>query len=250
MSRHWSCSRFADLVRGTDKLRAGTMEQWGEWHRAAAATHAFRYWLSEVALRRAQDFFTYPLRTYYSIRHYVNNRWVTKAHALTAAPIDIRPGNWCDVGDRFLPCLFNSLVDFVEVEKASLNGSEGRDRANGLAHLDWEISLVVDHDPNHKQYGKPTLQAIAAKEIKHLYLWWTETYRNRVDIMESSGWSAHCAAMRVEPGCVFSGRDMTPADKERGSAAHKLLQKLEAANEKEEMLMMVRLIRVRSALWT
>jgi hypothetical protein len=183
------------------------------------------------------------------------------------------------VGNRFLPCLFNELVDFVEIEQAWSHIAWGDKEARakydppfwasgwfrwrvwrcpqaGLDHLDWAMTLTMGEDwgvdKDSPNYGKPTGQALRAKEIKELYLWWTVTYRNRPDPYDASGWTAYCEAMRVKrPGNMFSS--ISPKDKEDRKAsdkAHKLLQKIEAAYEKEDEAMMIRLIKARDSLWT
>jgi hypothetical protein len=77
--------------------------------------HNFRYWLAEEGLDYLQKFVMFIPDNLYAIKYYINNRWVTRSHSLTAHPRDIKPGTWHDVGNRFLPCLFNELQDFVEV---------------------------------------------------------------------------------------------------------------------------------------
>ncbi len=117
-SHYWTCSKFADWVRGTAKLKAGTSEEWDEWTTTAQMRHNFRYWLAEEGLDILQKIVYWPTDKLYAIKYYINNRWVSRTHSLTAHPRDIKPGEWRDVGNRFLPCLFNELVDFVEVELA------------------------------------------------------------------------------------------------------------------------------------
>jgi len=255
----------------------GTSEEWDNWTTQAQMKHNFRYWLAEEGLSHLQDFVTWPMRKLYDIKYYINNRWVSRTHSLTAHPRDIKPGQWCDVGNRFLPCLFNELVDFVEVESAWMHIAWGsaEDKAKyaapfwatgwwrwrtwrcpqaGLDHLDWAMTLTNNDwcEPNHPEYGKPTGQALRAKEIKELYTWWTVTYRNRPDPYDASGWSAHCDAMRIKyPGKFISSlNSKDPADRKASDKAHKLLQKIETAYEKEETEMMIRLIKIRDALWT
>jgi hypothetical protein len=239
--------------------------------------HNFRYWLAEEGLSHLQDFVTWPVRTLYDIKYYINNRWVTRTHSLTAHPRDIKPGQWQDVGNRFLPCLFNELVDFVEIESAwshiAWGSKEDRAKYNppfwatgwwrwrtwrcpqaGLDHLDWAMTLTYNEDwidKDDPNFGKPTPQAVRAKELKELYTWWTETYRNRPDPYEASGWTAYCEASRLANGgkLNFSG-DKNPELKKMSDKSHKLLQKIEAAYEKEEEQMMIRLIKIRDALWT
>lgn len=278
-SNYWSCTAFADWIRGTKKLGSATSEEWDAWNTTAQMKHNFRYWLAEDALDHIQDFVTWPVRKLYDIKYYVNNRWVSRTHALTAHPSDIKPGQCQDVGDRFLPCLFNELVDFVEIELAwshiAWGKKEERVKYNapfwatgwfrwrvwrspqaGLDHLDWAMSLTIDKDWGFKEddvnYGKPTDQALRSKEIKELYTWWTQTRRARPDPYDVSGWSAHCEAMRVKyPGRFMSGLDSkNDEDRKASRKVSEQLQKIEAAYEKEDEEMMIRLIRVRSTLWT
>ena len=281
-SRYWSCSRFADWLRGTPKLKAGTSDEWGDWHKLAKTSHKFRYWLAEEALDAIQDFVTWPVRKIYDAKYYINNRWVTRTHALTAHPRDIKPGQWQDVGNRFLPCLFNELVDFVEQELAWWHiawDAEERKKYNvpfwgygwfrwrtwrspeaGIANLKWQMELRVGEDwgvkEGEKGFGELTQQAKDAKEVYELYTWWTETYRNRPDPMDASGWSAYCDAKRElrdengEPYGFFSSRGETKEMKKQGDKALKLTHKIEQQYEKEDTEMMIRLIKVRGKLWT
>ena len=115
---YWSCTKLANRIRGKKKPLAATSEDWDVWHKEAKQAHPIRYWIAEEALDKVQAFIWWPVDKIYSVKYYINNRWVTRTHALTAHPRDIKPGQWMDVGYRFLPCLFNELVDFVEVELA------------------------------------------------------------------------------------------------------------------------------------
>jgi hypothetical protein len=268
-SNYWSCSKFADWLRGTAKLSAGTSEEWDDWTTQAQMKHNFRYWLAEEGLSYLQDFVTYPIRKIYDAKYYINNRWVSRTHSLTAHPRDIKPGQWQDVGNRFLPCLFNELVDFVEIETAWSHIAKydppfwasgwfrwrtWRCPEAGVDHLDWAMSLTNSDwcEPDHPEYGKPTLQAVNAREIKELYLWWTETYRNRPDPYDASGWTAYCEANRETNGGKLSwgGNKGNPELQAQSDRAHKMLQEIEAAYEAEDEAMMIRLIKVRNSLWT
>jgi hypothetical protein len=276
-THYWTCSKFADWVRGTKKLSAGTSEQWDEWTTTAQMRHNFRYWLAEEGLDYLQKVVYYVPDTLYSIKYYINNRWVSRTHSLTAHARDIKPGNWCDVGNRFLPCLFNELQDFVEVELAWWHiawDDEARKKFQapwyargwfrwrtwrsaecGLANLEWQRNLRWTEDegfkPGDENIGKPTPQAVKAQEILDLYTWWTQTYRNRPDAYEASGWTAACESQREANGGKLSwGTPKDPVLKKAQDKAHKLLQKIEADYEKEDEAMMIRLIKVRHGLWT
>ena len=277
-NHYWTCSKFADWLRGTKKLSAGTAEEWDEWTTTAQMRHNFRYWLAEEGLDYLQKVVYYVPDTFYSIKYYINNRWVTRTHSLTAHARDIKPGSWSDVGNRFLPCMFNELVDFVEIETAWSHiawGSE-EDKAKykapfwasgwfrwrvwrcpqaGLDNLEWQRQLRWNEDEVGKDFtglGELTPQAVKAQEILDLYTWWTTTYRNRPDPYEASGWTAVCEASRIANGgkLNWSGREKDPALKKASDKAHKLLQKIEANYEAEDEAMMIRLIKVRHGLWT
>jgi len=275
-THYWTCSKFADWLRGTAKLKAGTSEEWDEWTTTAQMRHNFRYWLAEEGLDILQKIVYWPTDTLYSIKYYINNRWVSRTHSLTAHARDIKPGQWRDVGDRFLPCLFNELVDFIEIESAwsHIAWGSAEDKAKyaapfwatgwfrwrnwrcpqaGLDHRDWAMTLTNSDwcEPDHKDYGKPTHQAMKAKELKELYTWWTQTYRNRPDPYDVSGWTAACEAQRIANGGKISfNAPKDPVLKKAQDKAHKLLQKIEADYEKEDEAMMIRLIKVRHGLWT
>jgi hypothetical protein len=275
-NHYWSCSKFADWLRGTAKLKVGTSEEWDEWNTTAKMKHSFRYWLAEEGLDYAQKIVYWPTDTLYSIKYYINNRWITRTHALTAHARDIKPGNWCDVGNRFLFCLFNELQDFVEVELAWWHlawNSEDRPKYNmpwwavgwwrvrtwrcpqaGLDNLEWQRNLRWKEEEvgaDFKGLGELTPQAKNAQEILDLYTWWTQEYRNRPDPMDASGWTAYCEAARLANGGKISfGTDKTPELKKMSDKAHKALRKIEAAYEKEDEAMMIRLIKIRDSLWT
>jgi len=276
-TNYWSCSKFADWVRGTAKLKMGTSEEWDDWTTAAQMKHNFRYWLAEEGLSHLQDFVTWPVRKIYDVKYYVNNRWVTRTHSLTAHPKDIKPGQWCDVGNRFLPCLFNELVDFVEVETAWIHiawSDEGKAKYQapfwatgwfrwrtwrcpeaGVDHLDWAMTLTNNDwcEPDHPDYNKPTGQAERAKEIKELYTWWKEVYPNRPDAHDASGWTEYCERKRQEhgdTGLSFMKESANPELRALGDAALMKTHEIEQAYEAEDEEMMIRLIKVRHGLWT
>jgi hypothetical protein len=274
-TNYWSCSPFADWVRGTPKKGALTSDGWAEWEDEAKRYHPVRYWLAEEGLGYIQDFITWPVRKIYDVKYYINNRWVTRTHSLTAHSRDIKPGAWCDVGNRFLPCLFNELVDFVEVESAWSHIAWGDKEARakydppfyatgwfrwrtwrcpqaGIDHLDWAMTLTNTDwcGPEHPDYGKPTGQALRAKEIKELYTWWTVDRPARPDAYEVSGWTDYCEKSReLNDGRLFGGKS-TPELKKLSNKSHKLLQKIEDTYEKEDEAMMIRLIKARDSLWT
>jgi hypothetical protein len=272
-ARYWSCTKFADWIRGTAKLDAGTSEEWQVWQTQAQKFSAFRYWLAEDGLSALQNFFNYIPDKLNAIRYYVNNRWVSRSHACTAHARDIKPGTWCDVGNRFLPCLFNELVDFVEIETAWHHVSwdtEARKKYQtpwwrsgwlrwrtwrcaeaGIAHLQWASELTNADYCGVAEAPELTPQALAAQEILELYAWWTITYPSRPEPMEASGWSAYCDANREAHGGEFLFETAkSPELRAQADAAQARMQEIEAAYESEDTEMLIRLIQIRNYLWT
>jgi hypothetical protein len=275
-ANYWSCSKFADWLRGTPKPGAGTGKEWRLWREAAQESHPIRYWIVEEGLDYAQNFVNWPMDRIHDVRYYINNRWITRSHALTAHPSNIKPGNWCDVGNRFLPCLFNELVNFVEVEQAwhhVMWDEAARKRFDvpwyrrswlrlrtwrcpdaGIEHLIWASGLKLDEhmgvDKDSEHYGEPTGQAKNAQEILELYRWWKEVYPNRPDPMDASGWTAYCELRRTGGRDFFDFDDKTPEEAEMSRTALDKSHEIEAAYNAEDEEMMIRLIKVRDGLWT
>ena len=271
MRDYWTCSPFADWIRGTTKLKCGTGKQWAEWEKAAKEKYPIRWWIAEEGLDKIQNVWCWIPERLNDVRYYINNRWVTRSHALTAHPRDIAPGTWRDVGNRFLPCLFNELVDFVEIEQAwhhCVWSNEDKKKYSypwwrrwyrnwrcpeaGIAYLEWAMTLTNTDwcEPDHPEYGKPTGQALRAKELKELYTWWTTVYPNRPDPYEASGWTEYCEQARILNGGRLFGGKKTPELEELSTRSHELLQKIEAEYEAEDEAMMIRLVKARDSLWT
>jgi hypothetical protein len=279
-SHYWTIGKFADWVRGTPKLNSGTSEEWDEWTRKAQGESRLRYWLAEEGLDYLQKIVFWPTDKLYAIKYYINNRFVTRTHALTAHARDIKPGEWRDVGNRFLPCLFNELQDFVEIELAwsHIAWSNKEDCAKyappfwatgwfrwrtwrcpqaGLDNLKWQSELRHSVDDGWKEsdpnIGLPTPQAVKAQEILDLYKWWTEVYHQRPDPHDASGWSEYCERKRQEhgeTGLSFFKESKNPELRALGDAALKKTHEIEQAYEAEDEEMMIRLIKVRHGLWT
>lgn len=276
-SNYWSCSSFADWIRGIKKGGAKTSRGWREWEAEGKRLHPVRYWIAEEALDAVQNFIWWPIDKIYDVKYYINNRWVTRTHALTAHSRDIKPGTWCDVGNRFLPCLFNELRDFVEVELAwwHIAWADPEEKVKykppfwasgwfrwrtwrcpqaGLDNLEWQRQLVWKEDEgfelSDENIGKPTPQAVKAQEILDLYKWWTEVYPKRPDPHDVSGWTAYCDMKRERGDHMLDFEDRTPEEADMAKVALDKTHEIEQAYEAEDEAMMIRLIKVRHGLWT
>ena len=270
-NNYWTCSKFADWLRGSAKPEAETSKGWRQWKRAAKEKHPFRFWLVEEGLDTIQDIWMWIPDRINDVRYYVNNRFITRTHCLTAHPRDIKPGQWHDVGNRFLPCLMNELVDFVEIEQAWHHCAwseeaqaqyrmpkwrrwyrQWRCPEAGIAYLEWAATLTNEEflDDDKKHLAEPTHQAVAAREILAIYTWWKEVYPNRPDPYDVSGWTKICARRREQYPDEILPEDQTKKEKSESKKAIDTLHKLEAEYQKEDESMMIRLIKIRESLWT
>ena len=167
-STYWSCSKFADWLRGTAKPKAATEEEWDVWHKSAQVKN-MRYWLAENGLDYFQDFVSWPTDRIADLRRYINNRWISKTHAMTS---NLKRGEWYEFETRLLHSAFDTLVDFVEIEQAwmqvvfcdeerkkykvpwyrtVLRFKSWRCPEAGLAHLQWAAALKNDEEWTDKR---------------------------------------------------------------------------------------------------
>jgi len=269
MRNYWTCSKFADWLRGTTKLKCGTGKEWQEWEEAAKAKYPIRWWLAEEGLDYLQDIWCYIPERINDVRYYINNRWVTQTHALKAHTKDIKRGEWRDLGNRFLPCLMNELVDFVEIELAWSHcvwDDAARKKYNypwwrrwfrqwrcseaGIDHLKWAMTLTNKDFIQEGEKEEPTYQALAAKEILELYTWWKEVYPKRPDVYDVSGWSDYCDMRRKKGYHLLDMEDRTEEESEMRDNALAKSNEIEKAYNDEDESMMIRLIKIRESLWT
>jgi hypothetical protein len=276
MRSYWSCTKFVDWLRGTPKIRAGTTEEWNAWKKAAR-TKNVRYWLAEDGLNALQNFVNWPKNRIQDTCHYIDNRWISRTHALTST---LKRGQWYEFETRLLHSAFDALVNSVEVEQAWLHvicSEEEQKKYKipiyrrlfrmhlwrcpeaGLAYLEWAASLTHDEDLCDKEdprFGQPTTQALAARETLVLYRWWKEVRPKRSEPMDASGLSEyyekkHETAEAQGDSFLFDlNRDESDEDKQHYCQMSNLCHKIEQEQEEEDTDMLVRLVKVRQNLWT
>jgi hypothetical protein len=95
-----------------------------------------------------------------------------------------------------------------------------------------------------------TNQAIQAKEIYDLYIWWKDVRPNRPDVYDASGWTAYCDKREAGRGDLGFFEYKDDEDRSESRAIHKVLTKMEQDNETEDTQMLIRLIKIRRELWT
>lgn len=280
-SNYWSSSKFSKWIQktfaDTTKPYALPLGEWGKWDKAFKDAHPFVHWITEDCFDWVQNVVNYPIDVLDDVRYWGYNRFVSKPHVLNTK---LKKGGYHEIDTRMLHGMFETLVDYVEVEKAwmSVVWDEAARKTYqlpwykrvpywmrwrvwrcpeaGIDHLKWEMSLVnkcewlTDEErTNTPDCGLPTPQAVAAKEIYELYNWWKYVRPNRADPYDESGWSAHCDHMRKDADDLFL-EEKTEEEKKACSAALNKLESLEAQYDREDEEMLIRLIRIRHHLWT
>jgi hypothetical protein len=267
---YFSNSSLADYIRGVKKPSALGIQEWGEWRTNAKKAHPIRYWIADELLNIIQDIIYYIPDRLNDLRAYFYNRFVTKSHALTSM---LPSGSYHELDIRILHCLFDELVNFVEIEKAwmtvwmhkdnqyhipwyhkkRLSLTPWRSSEAGLEYLTWEMGLTNEDYVHYldSEYGKPTLQAINAKEIYELYNWWKNIRPNRPDPHDLSGWTElYNKQEENQNDQSYHFNFMTMSQSKDFKKIMDTLRNIEKEYDDEDEKMMIRLIQIRKSLWT
>lgn len=250
--KYWSNTSLARKIQqlgGVEvKPTSATMEEWNMWETKNKGK--FAYWLTEEMFDRVQDFITWPKNKLNELTYWYENRFVSKTHAVVT---ELERGVWHECDDLMLHANFQILVDFIREQKAWMNYiSDGampvswhkkkwpfrrfvklNDEENGLAYLDWEMTLKYDDgwmDETHPDFGKPTHQAKAAQVMCELYHWWVYERPNRCNPYQDPWYE--------EIKSNF------------GDEYYKEIHRIEKMYEEEDTKMLIRLIKIRGSMWT
>lgn len=237
---YWSCSKFANWIRGESKPWALEWGEWDNWHDEQKKKRPWRYWLAEDVLSKLQKLIYFPSDVYNNIRYYISNRWFDKTHYLQTG---FQPGFYHEVDERILYALFNTLVIFLEDELAyrakwlentpkKYLFKNGRCKEALYDYWAWEQNLVNEED------GTPTSQAITSKEIQALYEWWTVTRPNRPD--------PYTNITEEELANSLDFKNRTDEDRQKSLQRYEI----EELYDQEDTDMLIRLIKIRGSLWT
>ena len=220
---YWTCSKFADFIRGEKKPYALEWHKWGEWKDQQKKKRPIRFWLSDTLLDKLQDFFYFPYDVYSNVKSYVRNRWIDKTHYLKTG---LKPGDYHEFDTRILYGLFNELVDYVEIELAHLSKwdrtksykfNNGRCVEAAYDYFEWVNNLQKESDKIQKEN---------CIKIRELYEWWTKQRPNRDNPLTSITAESH------------------------DEKYYKLIHDIEQDYYNEDTEMLIELIKIRNGLWT
>lgn len=247
-TNYYCCSKFADFVRGVKKPLAATTEDWDKWEEEAKAKHPIRFWLAEEGLHYIQNVVYFIPKTINNIDYYLYNRFVIRSNSLTSRK-QLEVGVHYDFGYKILPCLFDELINFVEVDCAIHLCSWGDDDTKKKYNYPTKWKLRIFHRRNYRnkeagleylkwaaQDDKPEEQRIGAAIALELYNWWTSIRPNRPDAYEITGWTDYCTNKKE-----YSREQVNKMLEE--------ISKIEDQYENEDTEMLKKLIEVRNYLW-
>jgi hypothetical protein len=227
--------------------------EWDEWEANLKKERPMAFWLTETLPDWLDNVWKFITDPYYNTRSYIRNRFVDHTHILhTRLPA----GGWYDVDHRLLHGIMETLVDFIEVEKAWMfllwskpedkqvyEWKNGRCPEAGLAYLKWEMTLDEQDEDGAKYINRP--QSDAAREQLAIYNWWKFERPARPDVYDVTGWSEYCDRHK---GFCFDNR--SEEDRQESRRILDAVHELEAKYESEDEDMLIRVIKIRHSLWT
>jgi hypothetical protein len=257
-------TKYFDL----EKPQALGLREWGEWYANTKAKRPFAYFVMETVpdkVRSAWLFVSKPIR---ELRYGIRVRVFDRYHVINTG---LKPGYY-DCDTRMIHGMFNLLVDYVEIEQAWIHvvfdKNEQRKRKHpwwscnwtrfkafrdpqaGIDHLKWLMTL---DSPTLPAYQQNPPHAAAAREIWEIYHWWKFVRPSRPDPHDASGWTKYCSEKRSVTGSladIFDPPDETPEERQQIRDMLDKTRALEEAYDNEDEDYLIRLIKIRSYLWT
>jgi hypothetical protein len=225
---YWSCSKFANWIRGEKKPHYLSFEGWDNWRKELKAKHSWRYWFAEEFLDTLQNIVYFPGDLWWSIQCEYRNRFVNHTHALVSK---LPRGEWYDMDTRILHCLFDAFCyEFCEGEIGGRSGKKNEKGKEGFyRYVAWAENSV------NEEYPCPDHQIEAAKQFRELYEWWTIHRPNRKDPMDF-----YEEKENKNPISHYLDK------KQR----YKQAEELEEQYEKEDTEKLIKLIELRGSMWT
>ena len=244
---------------------SGTADEWLSFNERFKKNAPIRYYIVRGTPSRVYIILKYRVsKLFYNIKF----RFIHKYHVVDTG---LKP-DYYDIPILMLHVNFNMLVNYVENEcshlyayndstryknlygvkrllpwlfKSSVKKNKEYAKKYGLAYLEWAATLDCPDLPEYKQ---SVGQAKAAREVIALYKWWTEERPNRKDL-ESP------VTRKIDKLPLFTTlsekwKKENPELSEQWSIHVKNQFKLEENWRKEDTEMLIRLIKVRSELWT
>ena len=225
-----------------NKPKAATLEEWDEWENRSRTERPFAYFITETVpdyARRTKDAMLWPFR---STRSWIRYNITDRHHVINTG----LPPQYHELDDRMLHGMFSLLVDFVEIDQAWMEYCFGdkeetlkvpwymrrpfkiksfRRPELGMRYLRWQMSLA---SPTLSPHDASPHQAHVATEVYVLYHWWKRVRPMRPDPF-----------LLAEQRSARSENPMATSFKD-----------VERMYDEEDDKMLMRLVEIRTSLWT
>ncbi len=255
-------SKLSKLIYDTKEPMFAEMREWGKIRKFHEENYPIRYWITNKLFYKIDNWINKvnPVNIFRHIQYRFANRFITHTHGLIASKEHLSRYEWHDMDQRIFYSLFDSFVDFVEIELAGHNYSyleknklnyRGRSKEAGLDYLNWGMGLTKKKGewwPDEEE-GELEPQAISYREIYDLYIWYTETYKNRKTPHELSGLDDYYENKRKRNIDLLFDDD-PEEHKWNTDEMYKRNREIEKQYKDEETEMLIRLIKIRDFLWT
>lgn len=287
---YWSNSKFSKWVRNkfgaSERPTAATIEGWDVFHKESKEKAPFVHWFTDDFLDDLQDVVYWPKDKLDDMSYWFYNRFVSPTHLIKTG---LTKGKYHETEEKILHGVFAELVDFVEIQKASMNYRcddkkkpfskmflpyfihkvlPFRSQQLGVDYLLWEITLKKDDEwfgyswrddkeqveidkANNPEYMKPTPQAAAAQRILDAYVWWKFIRPMRPDPMDASGYTDYFDSLEKNGISLFSSKTKESEEsKQLGKKCSDQCTEIEKQYFDEDTYYLKEIIEIRASLWT
>jgi hypothetical protein len=268
-SRHYSSSKIVEWMREKifkiDKPFSLGWGQWAKWDADLKKSRPFAFFVTETLPDWLEYIPKYSIDYVDNLRYYIVNR-CDHSHRLDSK---LAKGKYYEFEEIMLHSMFDSYIDFIEIETANSHISWGDKELRAkynlplwrrIRWLRWGSSFrcpqaAIDHLQWEMNLEEPTHQKQAAFEKMELYTWWKDIRPTREDSWEASGFGQFWKDMDKKYGgkswLGLGGKSLlTPAEKRTYDKFQKEKDDLEQEWEDQDSQMMIRLVKLRKSLWT
>lgn len=279
MNRHYQSKAPFNWLRTKvfkiEKPYALGWNLWDEWDITTKREQPIGYFFTETFPKWLEWIPEHSIDYLHSFRYTVIN-WFEGSHRLNST---LDKGKYHEFSERMLYSLFDSYVDYIEIEEAHMHVvfaekavrekyniiwwkkypilrwfSRWRCAEAAIDHLKWEMSLDTPN-PNDPSWQSSPYQAEKAREKMALYTWWKHVRPSRGESWDVSGINDFIKKMDAKYGKGWDGHfgsttKLTPSENRNYHKLQTDNTNLEEAWENEDEEMMIRLIRLRKNLWT
>jgi hypothetical protein len=233
---------------------------WDRFYKEFKEKMPIRYFIYHIIGNNFVDWFRYQtVGNLKDIRYYLKNRYTRKTHTLQGH--SLKKGEYHEISERFLDCSFSALVDYIENElpEHDFRWSSDLEKSSKFSLyqvptwaryycINWFCiyrSPSAGVDSILSRIKNPTLnteQQKEAKEIFDLYFWWTVYRPNRPDPYKLAGFDVDNLVD------VLGIKDNIKGKSKR--KMFNMVSRIEEDYANEDTEMLVRLMKIRDALWT